>query len=219
MKHPAPSSSRLTPEQVREIESVVLDAAEKALDPAFFLLAVSLEKEAGRWGLGLYVEARQGMIALDDCARISRDLEPLIEALPFPEGLSYSLEVSSPGLFRPLRTRREIEFYLGRRVSVEMFQALPKKGGKRKRGPATPAKILGEGTLQSFNEAENCVTLLEAGSGRLLEFVLGEDRRLRLNPEVRFPDGDEESGDERENHSAVQYENNPNDKQEAYAND
>jgi ribosome maturation factor RimP len=62
-------------------------------------------------------------VTVDDCAAVSRALEEVLDAradlLP-----SYILEVSSPGVERPLRKRRDFERYLGREVSVRGFQPL-----------------------------------------------------------------------------------------------
>ncbi len=62
-------------------------------------------------------------VTVDDCAAVSRALEEVLDAradlLP-----SYILEVSSPGVDRPLRKRRDFERYLGKDVSVRGFQPL-----------------------------------------------------------------------------------------------
>ncbi len=62
-------------------------------------------------------------VTVDDCATVSRALEEVLDAradlLP-----SYILEVSSPGVERPLRKRRDFERYVGQDVSVRGFQPL-----------------------------------------------------------------------------------------------
>jgi len=58
-------------------------------------------------------------VGLDDCQRFSEELDPALEAHPeldFP----YTLEVSSPGLARPIRTADDVRRNLGRRVAVEI---------------------------------------------------------------------------------------------------
>lgn len=62
-------------------------------------------------------------ITVDDCARASRELEAALDAredLPS----SYILEVSSPGVERPLRKRRDFERVIGRRIRVQGFEPL-----------------------------------------------------------------------------------------------
>lgn len=57
-------------------------------------------------------------VSLDDCTRVSRALEPWLDSL---EGLSssYVLEVSSPGVERPLVRARDFERFAGREVAVQ----------------------------------------------------------------------------------------------------
>ena len=62
-------------------------------------------------------------VTVDDCAAVSRALEEVLEARADLLS-SYILEVSSPGVERPLRRRRDFERYLGRDVSVRGFQPL-----------------------------------------------------------------------------------------------
>ena len=70
----------------------------------------------------VYVD-RPGGVGVDDCARISRLLEAGLEtAAAVPE--TYVLEVSSPGLDRPLRERRHFERFVGRDVEVRLFAPL-----------------------------------------------------------------------------------------------
>jgi ribosome maturation factor RimP len=75
----------------------------------------------------VYVD-RPGGVGVDDCARISRLLEAGLEtAAAVPE--TYVLEVSSPGLDRPLRERRHFERYVGRDVEVRLIA--PRDGRRR----------------------------------------------------------------------------------------
>lgn len=62
-------------------------------------------------------------VTVDDCAAVSRALEEVLEARADLLS-SYILEVSSPGVERPLRRRRDFERYLGRDISVRGFQPL-----------------------------------------------------------------------------------------------
>ncbi len=80
--------------------------------------------------LRLYIDVQEGAaataddekdqgIGLDDCERVSRAVsEKLDEADPIPG--HYTLEVSSPGLDRVLRTREHFEHFIGEQVRVEM---------------------------------------------------------------------------------------------------
>ncbi|MBM4117364.1 ribosome maturation factor RimP [bacterium] len=61
-------------------------------------------------------------VGLDDCARVSRRLGAALEAADAVTG-SYVLEVSSPGLDRPLLTPRHYELALGERIRVTRAEA------------------------------------------------------------------------------------------------
>ena len=64
-----------------------------------------------------------GRVTVDDCARVSRELESVLEAREDLQS-SYILEVSSPGLERPLRKPRDFERNVGREISVRGFGPL-----------------------------------------------------------------------------------------------
>jgi ribosome maturation factor RimP len=96
-----------------------------------------LEYSPGR-GSGfvrLYIDADAG-IALDDCERVSRAVSELLDAADPVPG-QYTLEVSSPGLERPLRTAAHFAPYVGEAVFIEM--AHPLEGRRRFKGPLLAA--------------------------------------------------------------------------------
>ena len=91
-----------------------------------------LEYSPGRGNgfLRLYIDAAAG-ITLDDCERVSRAVSELLDAAdPLPG--QYTLEVSSPGLDRPLRTPGHFARYVGEGVQVELAQ--PLDGRRRFKG-------------------------------------------------------------------------------------
>lgn len=179
MKRAPAKPVKLEPDQIREIETRVFELAEKHLDSRFYLLDVSFEKEAGYWYLRVYVEGKDFTISLSDCEVVSRALDPLLDEFPPVKDLSYYLEVSSPGLFRPLRNPREFVFYAGRPVRIES-----KPTPKGKPGPKVTVKPQ-EGTLQAFDPQHNVVTLKQAD--KTVEVALSDDIAVCLNPEVHMP--------------------------------
>lgn len=91
-----------------------------------------LEYSPGRGNgfLRLYIDAAAG-ITLDDCERVSRAVSEVLDAEdPIPG--QYTLEVSSPGLERPLRTAEHFARFVGETVSVETVQAI--EGRRRFKG-------------------------------------------------------------------------------------
>ena len=71
----------------------------------FELVDVEYVKEAGNWYLRVYVD-KEGGIAVDDCEVVSRALSDKLDVDDFIED-SYILEVSSPGLGRPLKKEKD----------------------------------------------------------------------------------------------------------------
>ncbi len=117
---------KLSPQQIEAIQTHVTSLADVTLPEAYFLIDVEMVEENGRWYLRLYVDHRDPArkISLEDCKLISQSMEePLEKTTKELENLPYNLEVSSPGLFRSLKSQREFQFYTGRRIEIK-----PKSG-------------------------------------------------------------------------------------------
>lgn len=91
----------------------------------FELVDVEFIKEAGTWFLRAYID-KEGGITIDDCEIVSRALSDLLDEQNFIEE-SYILEVSSPGLGRPLKKDKDFERSLGESVEVRLFKAVEKQ--------------------------------------------------------------------------------------------
>jgi ribosome maturation factor RimP len=196
MKRSPVKPIQLSPETVRSIEAAVFQAVEPLLESRFYLLDVALEKEAGYWYLRIYVEETDGAISLNDCETISRALEDKLEALPQLSDLSYSLEVSSPGLFRPLKRQREFDFFIGRPVRIETVSSqalgLKKKPKKNQLALGAEAGLNSlEGILQGYNAEQNVVTLKRPLNDETFEVPLDSTQVIYLNSVIRFPDIEE----------------------------
>ena len=88
---------------------------------------------AGRQSvLRIYIDRTDGSgVGLDDCERASRAIGAVLEA-DDPIGHEYSLEVSSPGFDRPLRTAAHFARFAGSEARIELVQ--PLEGRRRFRG-------------------------------------------------------------------------------------
>ena len=87
---------------------------------------VEYVREAGTWYLRICID-KQGGVDIDDCERISRRLDPVLdEADPIPE--SYVFEVGSAGIERELKRPGDFEAFLGSEVEVKLYQ--PYEGQK-----------------------------------------------------------------------------------------
>jgi len=108
-------------------ESVV-ERARGVLEPVlardgYELVDVEWVRGGGRWTLRVFVD-RPGGVNIDDCQLVSRTIEPILDVEDFIEP-AYDLEVSSPGLDRPLRTPEHFERYKGQRAHVKAYGPVP----------------------------------------------------------------------------------------------
>ena len=92
----------------------------------FELVDVEYVKEAGTWYLRAYID-KPGGITIDDCELVSRALSDRLDEEDFIDE-AYVLEVSSPGLTRPLRKPKDFERNIGKPVDIRLFRAV---GGRK----------------------------------------------------------------------------------------
>ncbi|QEK12235.1 ribosome maturation factor RimP [Crassaminicella thermophila] len=84
------------------------------------LVDVEFIKEGQNWFLRVYIDKEEG-ISLDDCQNVSEFLSEKLDELD-PISQNYFLEVSSPGLDRPLKKERDFEKFKGRIIEVHLYQ-------------------------------------------------------------------------------------------------
>jgi ribosome maturation factor RimP len=108
-------------------------------------------------------------IVVDDCEKVTRQLQHVLEV----EGCAYErLEVSSPGLDRPLKKAADYERFAGQEVEVSLKLAF--QGRKHYRGVL---QAEGEGWRLVFNDGK---------ADQALDFSLDEVKEARLVPVVDF---------------------------------
>lgn len=87
-------------------------------------------KEAGTWYLRVYVDKLEGgeyiYMSSDDCEIVSRYLSERLDAED-PISQNYYLEVSSPGLDRPLLSEKDFERFKGSRVEIRLYEPMDGK--------------------------------------------------------------------------------------------
>ena len=91
----------------------------------FELVDVEYVKEAGNWYLRAYID-KPGGIAVDDCEVVSRELGDLLDRDDFIDE-SYILEVSSPGLGRPLKKERDFIRSKGEEVEIRTYRMVDRQ--------------------------------------------------------------------------------------------
>jgi ribosome maturation factor RimP len=108
-----------------DIKSVI-EKAEAIITPVisqlgYDLLDCEYTKDQGRWILRLFIDKNEGAVTLDDCSKVSRALEGVLDVENVvPE--RYSLEVSSPGLDRPLKRRSDFEKFAGQAIKLRTLR-------------------------------------------------------------------------------------------------
>ena len=84
----------------------------------FELVDVSLDKEGAGKYLRIYIDKPEG-VDLNDCERYHRAIQPQLESYDYD-----FLEISSPGIDRPLKKDRDFERAMGMEVELKLFKAL-----------------------------------------------------------------------------------------------
>jgi ribosome maturation factor RimP len=101
-----------------------------ANDLGYSLVRIKVTQENG-CTLQIMAEDANGRFTITDCERLSKDLSPVLD-VEDPIDREYHLEVSSPGIDRPLVRARDYRTYVGHEAKVELADAID--GRKRFRG-------------------------------------------------------------------------------------
>lgn len=124
--------------------------------------------------LRIFLDRPEG-VTLDDCTRVSKEVSALLDVLDFGRG-RYTLEVSSPGLDRPLYRTADYERFVGRLIRLT------------RRDPETRAKETFVGRLEAFRpavpERESAVAVVDSRNGERREVRLAEIEKARLEIEL-----------------------------------
>jgi ribosome maturation factor RimP len=130
------------------VQDTVAERARKLLEPVlerdgYELVEVEWQREGGSWVLRLFIDRPEG-VGIDDCQGVSRTVETILDVEDFIEP-AYSLEVSSPGVDRPLRKSSDFERFSGQRAKVKAYGPIPSAAG-------APARKGWTGTLRGFRD-------------------------------------------------------------------
>ena len=104
------------------VEKVKGYLADLLRDMGLDLFDVQFRTETHGWVLRVFIDSAEG-ITLDQCADVSRELGQYIEVEEIIDH-AYNLEVSSPGLERPLRSISEFRKYAGKKAKVKVHNAI-----------------------------------------------------------------------------------------------
>lgn len=113
------------------LAAVLANLVEPVLgDLGFRLVRIEVSGREGKT-VQIMAERTDGTMTVDDCETVSRQLSPLLDAHDVVAG-SYRLEVSSPGIDRPLVRAADFETWAGHEAKIELME--PVDGRKRFRG-------------------------------------------------------------------------------------
>ena len=103
-------------ERIREIAQPILDSL------GLELVEVEFSRGHGKGMLRLFID-KQGGVTLEDCEKVSQFLGHALDVQdPIP--ISYTLEVSSPGLDRPLKRPEDFTRHIGKLVKIKTLQPI-----------------------------------------------------------------------------------------------
>ncbi len=104
---------------IKQIEAVALPVLEEM---GLELVEVQYRREQNGWVLRLTIDKQDG-INLADCATVSREISQLLDIESFIDQ-AYNLEVTSPGLDRPLKSIAEFERFVGRKAKIKTIDPI-----------------------------------------------------------------------------------------------
>ena len=134
------------------------------------LVDVEYNKEGGSWYLRVFID-KEGGVTLDDCQSLSQKLENVLDSHD-PIEHAYILEVSSPGIERPLKSIEDFMRFRGSKVTITTFK--PQEGKKEHTGHLID---LAESTLilrdQKKKNKNILINLQNVASAHLVAEVFG----------------------------------------------
>jgi len=103
-------------QEVREVVEPILQSQ------GYELVDLEYQRESRGWVLRIYLD-REGGITLDDCTAVSHEVGAVLEVKDVIPN-AYVLEVSSPGLTRPLKKPEDYNRFRNQLVKIKLFQPL-----------------------------------------------------------------------------------------------
>lgn len=131
------------------------------------LFDLTAQRQGSRFVVSVVIDGAEKPVTVDDCARVSQDLEKKLDELDLIPG-AYVLEVSSPGLDRPLRNPGDYRRYQGRKALVTASELVE-------------GQVSFDGWIEG--STEDSVTL-RLGAKRVVEVPFSKVKKAKLVPEI-----------------------------------
>ena len=137
----------------QKTEEILLPIVEEY---GFELVDVEYVKEGGTWYLRTYID-KEGGISIDDCEKVSRRLSDILDEKDYIDD-TYIMEVSSPGLGRPLKKEKDFKRSLGKEVDIRTYRMIDKQkeytGILKDKDKETVTIELENETLKTFEKGD-----------------------------------------------------------------
>lgn len=147
---------------MRDLDALIGPVVESM---GYELVGVEFTAQGRRGILRIYID-KEGGITVDDCGRVSYQVSGVLDVEDPIQG-AYNLEVSSPGLDRPLFKAADYERYAGQPVVIRLHAP---QNGRRKL----------KGVLKGIEDDRVCI---ENDAGEEITVSLGDIKQGRLDPE------------------------------------
>lgn len=108
-------------ETIVKIEKIVLPVLKEM---ELELVDIEYLQEGGYWYVRIYIEKLDGDVSLDDCAKVSMTVEDDIDKLIDKK---FFLEISSPGVERPLKKEKDFVRFTGSKIKVSLKHKINEK--------------------------------------------------------------------------------------------
>ena len=145
------------------VENLVLPFAEQC---GVELVEVEYAKKVNGMNLTIFIDKEEG-VSLNDCEKLHRLIDEPLDVLDPTDGKAYTLNVSSLGIDRPLKTERDFKRNLNKEIVVKLFAQL---NGKK----------IYEGFLKEYDEK---TFVIENKNGR---FSFEKEKTALIEPLIRF---------------------------------
>lgn len=130
------------------------------------VVEVLYEKKYDGMNLTIVID-KDGGVSIDDCETLHRAIDGPLDELD-PIDCSYTLNVSSPGIDRPLKTERDYKRNMGKKISVKLYKSM---NGKK----------VFEGVLTDYDE--NTLTILQKNN---LTITFNKKDTANIEPIIEF---------------------------------
>lgn len=151
----------------RQIEKIVADITMPIVEGFNYdLVDVEFVKEGPDYFLRIFIDKPNG-ITIDDCQEVSKMISEKLDDLD-PIDRSYYLEVSSPGIDRPLKNDRDLKRNVGKEVEIKLYAPLD-------------GKKVYVGNLKDFNDKQIKIETEEKS-----EFIISKEKISKINLAFRL---------------------------------